>query len=75
MYISSQFDSGAIEIIAATDPADIRLNIRSDSAAKFRQWFHFRVSGVTGQALIMRLLNAGDCTYSAGWHGDRKSVV
>lgn len=69
MYISSQFDSGAIEIIAATDPADIRLNIRSDSAAKFRQWFHFRVSGVTGQALIMRLLNAGDCTYSAGWHG------
>ena len=69
MYISSQFDSGAIEIVAAADPADIRLNIRSDSAAEFRQWFHFRVSGVAGQALVMRLLNAGDCTYSAGWHG------
>ena len=69
MHISSQFDSGAIEILAAADPADIRLNIRSDSAAEFRQWFHFRVSGVAGQALILRLLNAGDCTYSAGWHG------
>ncbi|WP_413438731.1 M14-type cytosolic carboxypeptidase [Sulfuriferula sp. GW1] len=69
MHISSQFDSGAIEIVAAADPADIRLNIRSDSAAEFRQWFHFRVSGVAGQSLVMRLLNAGDCTYSDGWHG------
>ena len=69
MHIASQFDSGAIEIVAAVDPADILLNIRSDSAAEFRQWFHFRVSGVAGQALVMRLLNAGDCTYSGGWHG------
>lgn len=69
MHISSRFDSGAIEILAAADPADIRLNIRSDSAAEFRQWFHFRVSGGAGQALVMRLLNAGDCTYSTGWHG------
>lgn len=69
MHISSQFDSGAIEVLSAANPADIRLNIRSDSAAEFRQWFHFRVSGVAGQALTLRLLNAGDCTYAEGWHG------
>lgn len=69
MHISSQFDSGAIEVLTAIDPADIRLNIRSDNAAEFRQWFHYRVSGVAGQALVMHMLNAGDCTYNAGWHG------
>ncbi len=69
MHISSQFDSGAIEILSAADPANIRLNIRSDSAAEFRQWFHFRVSEVAGQLLTLYLLNAGDCTYSDGWHG------
>jgi murein tripeptide amidase MpaA len=69
MHISSQFDSGAIEILSADSPSDIRLHIRADSAAAFRQWFHFRVSGIAQQALTLRLLNAGECTYADGWHG------
>ncbi len=69
MHISSQFDAGAIEVVSAERPDDIRLNIRADNACDFRQWFHFRVSGVAQQALTLRLLNAGECTYAAGWEG------
>ena len=69
MHISSSFDSGAIEIIRADAPDDIRLHIRADNAAEFRQWFYFRVSGVAQQALTLRLLNAGACTYADGWNG------
>lgn len=69
MLISSQFDSGAIEVIDATDPGNIRLNIRADNAAEFRQWFHFRVHDVAGIDLTLHLLNAGDCTYAQGWYG------
>jgi murein tripeptide amidase MpaA len=67
MLITSQFDAGAIEVLSATYPANIRLNIRADNAAEFRQWFYFRVHGVADTALTMHLLNAGDCTYAGGW--------
>jgi murein tripeptide amidase MpaA len=45
------------------------LSIQPDSAADFRQWFHFRVSGVRGRALTLRILNAGQCSYPPGWQG------
>lgn len=69
MWISSQFDAGAIEIIDATDPGNIQLNIRADNAAEFRQWFYFRVHDVADTALTLHFLNAGACTYAEGWHG------
>ena len=67
MLISSQFDAGAIEVVAATDPSSIQLNIRADNATQFRQWFHFRVHDVADTDLTLHLLNAGDCTYAQGW--------
>jgi murein tripeptide amidase MpaA len=68
--ISSQFDSGAIEVISHSSnasSADFRLNIRKDSHAEFRQWFHFRLSGARGLATTLRFENAGACTYPDGW--------
>ncbi|MCK7497990.1 MAG: M14-type cytosolic carboxypeptidase [Comamonadaceae bacterium] len=35
---------------AVDDPQDIRLRLRADNAADFRQWFHFRLQGARGQA-------------------------
>ena len=72
LKISSNFDSGAIVFIGqATDPEGgqvIDLNIRADSHADFTQWFHFRLQGAAGQDCVMRLLNAGDCTFP-DWQG------
>lgn len=72
--VSSQFDSGAIEVRSVTDedtgagtPARIDVEIRRDSHQDFAQWFHFRVSGVRGRRLAIRFVNAGRCTYPDGW--------
>ena len=40
LHISTLFDSGAIEVEALDRADDIRLRIRADSHADFRQWFH-----------------------------------
>jgi len=69
LTVSSGFDSGAIEVEQSTDATDIRLRIRSDNAAAFAQWFHFRVQGAAAQALTLRFVNAGQCAYTDGWEG------
>lgn len=71
MHISSAFDSGNIEVVDASNPSDIQLNIKLDAGEDHYQWFHFRVSGAQGQALSMRLLNAGRCSYPEGWQNYR----
>ena len=68
--ISSNFDSGAIELISAANTgstADFKLAIRKDSHADFRQWFHFRLSDARGLTCKMHFGNAGACTYPQGW--------
>ena len=67
--ISSQFDSGAIDIVRADDPADIVVKVRADNAAGFAQWFHFRLQGAAGVAVTIRFANAGQCAYPKGWEG------
>lgn len=69
--ISSQFDSGAIEVIDCSDPSDIRLNLRADNAADFRQWFHFRLQGAGGKPCALTFENAGRSAYPGGWDGYR----
>jgi murein tripeptide amidase MpaA len=71
IQISSNFDSGNIEVLDATNPANIRLRIRRDTGSEFMQWFHFRVQGARGQTLRMVIENAGECSYADGWHGYR----
>ena len=52
-HISAPHDSGNIEVLDASDPSHVRLNIREDGAAKFHQWFYFRaVGGGAGNAPI-----------------------
>ena len=63
MRITCQFDSGAIEVIDASQPENLRLRLPADNAAPFRQWFHFRVSGVANTPLRMVFENARDAAY------------
>lgn len=72
MWIDAQFDGGNIDVIDASDPADIQLAVPFDAGDEHRQWFSFRVSGtpngrLTGTPLCMRITNAGECSYPAGW--------
>ncbi len=71
MKISSNFDSGNIEVVAASDPGDVRLRIRKDTASDFFQWFHFRASEVAGRDCRFAILNAGDASYPRGWENYR----
>lgn len=67
LAITSQFDSGAIEVVSLEDHRDIQLHIRKDSAAEFAQWFHFALHGAAGLPVTLRFLNAGKCAYPEGW--------
>lgn len=71
LHISTAFDSGAIEVLDLSDPANIRLNIRPDNASEFAQWFHFCLHGAAGQPVTLRFLNAGKSAYPKGWEGYR----
>lgn len=70
MRISHNFDAGAIEVVALADPQDIRLRLRADNAADFRQWFYFRLQDAAGVALRMVFENAGEAAYP-DWQGYR----
>lgn len=67
MRISCEFDGGNIEVLAADDPHDIRLNIRQDNKSDFYQWFYFRLHGEVGVTHTLRILNAGGAAYPDGW--------
>ena len=71
LKISHAFDAGAIETVALDSPQAIRVNIRADSHADFRQWFYFRLQGARDERCRIRFENAGQCTYVDGWHGYR----
>jgi murein tripeptide amidase MpaA len=71
IHISSQFDAGAIEVVDASNPADIQLRIRQDNASEFAQWFYFCLHGAAGVPVRLRFLNAGQSAYPKGWEGYR----
>lgn len=71
LHISTQFDSGAIEVLSLTDPGDIQLNIRRDNASEFAQWFHFSLQGAAEVPVSLHFMNAGRCAYPKGWEGYR----
>jgi murein tripeptide amidase MpaA len=71
VHISDSFDAGNIEVVDASDPSNILLHIRKDMGSDHFQWFCFRVSGVRGTALGLRLQNAGRASYTDGWQGYR----
>jgi murein tripeptide amidase MpaA len=69
MQIDAQFDAGNITPIQTSDPQNIQLAIRPDAGGEHMQWFYFRASGVRGQALRFKLVNAGKASYPGGWPG------
>jgi len=71
MYVSSNFDSGNIQVIDQSDPADIHLHIRKDAGEDHFQWFHFRVTGARGRAITLHIENAGAASYPEGFQDYR----
>lgn len=67
MRISSQFDSGNIEIIDATDASNVQLAIRKDNQSEFYQWFHFKLFNKARTEHTIHLTNAGTSAYVEGW--------
>jgi murein tripeptide amidase MpaA len=67
MKISSNFDSGNINVIEAEVPGNIRLSINKDNNSDFYQWFHFRLTGAKGQLCTLNIENAGGAAYTGGW--------
>lgn len=65
--ITSNFDSGNIEVISASDPTNILLEIRKDTLSDFYQWFCFRVTGCKDETLKLNILNAGSASYPGGY--------
>jgi murein tripeptide amidase MpaA len=69
MNITSNFDSGKIAVVDASNPMDIQLRIPNDTNSEHFQWFHFQVRGMEGQAMKMRILNASEASYPEGYDG------
>lgn len=75
LRVTSTFDSGNIDVLDAAEPTNVRLAIRWDAGDEHRQWFHFRVSGARGQGCVLRITNAGACSYPTAWSGYRAVVT
>ncbi|MFC5695834.1 M14-type cytosolic carboxypeptidase [Pseudomonas sp. GCM10022186] len=70
MKISSDFDSGNIEVIDASNPQQVLLAMRPDLKSHHFQWFHFKVEGLTpGQRYGFSLTNAAQSAYAHAWTG------
>ncbi len=67
MQISSNFDSGNIEVISAESPSNIQLAIKKDHQSEFYQWFHFKLHNTEHSEHVMHLTNAGKSAYVEGW--------
>ena len=78
LRISSNFDSGAIEVLSLARADDIRLRIRADQGihgdAAFRQWFHFRLHGAAGQPVRLVFENAAEAIMMLDADGDIPAV-
>lgn len=58
--ITGNVPQGSIEVVAADDPADIRLRLRPDPGSGYMGYYHFRVIGLRGTDCTFRILNAGE---------------
>ncbi len=71
--IDAGFECGNIEVRGIDgDRADLAM--RTDSNGPWFQWFYFRVTGATGRALTLRIVNAAQSAYPGGWPGYRACV-
>ncbi|WP_086934104.1 M14 family metallopeptidase [Agarilytica rhodophyticola] len=67
MKITSNFDSGNINVLAADAPTDIKLSIRKDHQSDFYQWFHFKLESVAMVEHKMSIVDLRASAYPDGW--------
>ena len=67
MMITTNFDSGSINIINADHPQNINLRLRGDNQSSNAQWFHFRLDTTAGEPHKITIVDAGSSTFAAGW--------
>jgi murein tripeptide amidase MpaA len=65
--ISSNFDSGNIQVIRAEDPLNIQLSIRNDNQSEFYQWFHFKLETQSFISHQISITNLEKSAYPEGW--------
>ena len=58
--VTGDFPAGSIEVVDASDPADIRLRLRADLGTEVRGAYLFRVTGARGAAVRLRILDVRD---------------
>jgi murein tripeptide amidase MpaA len=73
LSVSSAFDGGNIRLVAIEGDR-VDLEIVKDRESDFYQWFYFRLTGGSGRALSLRILNAAGAAYPDGWPGYRACV-
>lgn len=67
MRITSNFDSGNIQVVAMENTSNIQLKINNDHNSDFYQWFHFKLETTAGEEHNLRIINAKDAAYPEGW--------
>ncbi len=68
--ISTDFDSGNIQVLDAHDSHQLLLAIKPDTRSQHYQWFHFKAEGMhVGHTHTFRLSNAGKSSYPHAWSG------
>lgn len=71
--VSSAFDSGNIRLVRQ-EGTTLDLEIVADKDSDFYQWFHFRLAGVRGEDLTLRITNCAGAAYPMGWPGYQARV-
>lgn len=67
MRISSNFDSGNINVIRAQQADDIQLSIRKDKQSDFYQWFHFKLDSTPMVSHKISIVDLKNSAYPDGW--------
>ncbi|MDU0355533.1 M14-type cytosolic carboxypeptidase [Paraglaciecola aquimarina] len=67
MRISSNFDSGNIQVILADDPNNIQLSIQKDNQSDFYQWFHFKLESSSFISHTITITDLAQSAYPGGW--------
>lgn len=68
--ISTDFDSGNIQVLDTSDAHQLLLAIKPDTRSQHFQWFHFKAEGMQiGHTHTFRLSNAGQSSYKHAWSG------
>jgi murein tripeptide amidase MpaA len=67
MNITSNFDSGNIKVLSASEPLDIQLEINKDNESEFFQWFHFRLESTPFLGHKLHINGLDKSAYPEGW--------